>query len=429
MAAIVLLADDLTGASDTGVQLVRRGLRTVVFFDLPDPSTWSELDAVAVDTHSRHLPADVAYERVRRAAERLQEAAPRHVYKKVDSTLRGNVGVEIDAVMDAFGYEMAAVAPAFPRLGRTTVSGVHYLNGVPVAETDVGRDPIAPVHESNLVQLLGSQSRRSAGLVDVSALDIGPEAIRDRVEQLADHGARILVFDAQTESHLQQVADALASWEKRFLWVGSAGLAEHLPDALGLQGRASGEVSATAADSPILLVVGSASSVTREQVAVLRAHPSVDVVDLDPLRIASGGSVGAVEARRLGDLLISALVSGRDAALVAGTGMDAVAEPAVADERTSSLNVAQATAAALGEVAGRAISAQRIGGLVLTGGDTARAVCQRLGVTGIQLLGEVEPGVPLGRLTGGGGWLAVTKAGAFGSAGTLVHALRALKRE
>lgn len=121
---IAIIADDLTGASDSGVQFARKGLRTAVLFDSSRlAADIQQVDTVALDTDSRALTADQARSRAEQAARRLSSAGVAHFYKKVDSTLRGNPGAEVDGVMNAVAFDLAVVAPAFPRLGRTTVGG------------------------------------------------------------------------------------------------------------------------------------------------------------------------------------------------------------------------------------------------------------------------------------------------------------------
>src|ERR671932_2417042 len=119
-----VIADDLTGAADAGVQLVRAGYRTAVIFygerALPD-----DLDALAFDTDSRAMPAGFAAKRVVETVRAVREA--RLVYKKLDSTLRGNVAAELAAAFGAAGRERAVVAPAFPAAGRNTVGGTQLV--------------------------------------------------------------------------------------------------------------------------------------------------------------------------------------------------------------------------------------------------------------------------------------------------------------
>src|SRR3712207_1977795 len=147
MPAIAIIADDLTGAADSGVQLVRAGYRTaVVFRGCPVPSE-SDLDAVALDTDSRPMPAGFAAKRVVEAANAVRDA--RIVYKKMDSTLRGPVAAELVAALEATGHRTAVVAPAFPAAGRTTVGGVQLIRGAPVHETGFAEDPKTPVREAH----------------------------------------------------------------------------------------------------------------------------------------------------------------------------------------------------------------------------------------------------------------------------------------
>jgi len=416
---IALIADDLTGASDAGVQFARRGLVTRVLFDLADPAATRGVEALAVDTDSRALPPRAAYARVRQLADQLRSARPEHLYKKVDSTLRGNLGAEIDAVMDAFGLPLAIVAPAFPALGRTTRQSVHHLHGTPVHQTEIGRDPRAPVRESNVVRLLESQSQRRAGAVPLGTVAQGPGAIRRRVDEQAGGGVALLVCDAETDGGLRAIAEALGH-RRDLLWVGSAGLAEALAEPLRLTSRLARAPEDAAPVGPVLLVAGSLSATTRQQVAAVAARPGVATVELDPLALLAGADGGRAESARCRGALRSALANGSDCVLAVGAG---------GRNQNQNRDAADRIADALGSLAAGCARAYPLGGLILTGGDTARAVCRHLGVTGVDLLSEVEPGVPLGRLVGQTAprLLAVTKAGAFGSEDTLVHALGRLK--
>ena len=414
---IALIADDLTGASDAGVQFARRGLATHVVFDVPEGACTADVEALAVDTETRAVSPAEAYRRVRDVADRLCAMQPDHVYKKVDSTLRGNLGAEIDAVLDAFDLQLqlAIVAPAYPIMERTTRDGTHRLHGTPVHETEIGRDPKTPVRESNLVRLLESGSRRTPALVSLQTVERGPQAIRDEVDALARRGVSLVVCDAETDRALRAVGKSLAG-RRGVLWVGSAGLAEHLAELLELPQRTYVAPAIDASDGPVLLVAGSVSEITRQQVATLTAQRDTTVVALHPSVLIGRDAACSAESDRGRDTVRATLAAGRDCALVI--------EPcAVRTEGAHEL------AEALGRVAADAARSHRLRGLILTGGDTARAVCRHLGVSGIHLLAEVQPGVPLGRLVGNSAvqLLAVTKAGAFGSERTLLDALDRLK--
>lgn len=372
---VAVIADDLTGASDAGVQFAHRGLQTLVVLDRLQTLPPDRAQAIAVDTDTRGVPPDVAYARVREVAKQLRELRPDLVYKKIDSTLRGNVAVEIEAVMAAFGFELAIVAPAYPAQGRTTRDGIHYLRGVPVHQAEPGHDSRAPVRDADLMRMLGTASRRRVSLIGLDMIRGGPHAIQTSV---AD-GASLLVCDAETDADLRHIVRGLAD-RRHVLWVGSAGLAEHLVELPRVSRRVSIE-----AEGPILVVSGSLSEVTRRQISALAEHACIYGVD-----------------------------QSADLHAVLGVGWDAVlvgrSEP-------------------VAKLAAECVRAGHVGGLVLTGGETARAACRELGVATIQLLGEVEPGVPLGVLVGSTASRlpVVTKAGAFGSDTTLLRALQTLK--
>lgn len=141
MAKLGVIADDLTGANDTGVQFSKQGLKTIVLSKADSLVELSkQADVIVLDTESRALSKQDAYERVKEAANRLVEAKISIIYKKIDSTLKGNIGAEIDAVMDATGINPAIVVPAFPANKRVTVGGYQLVNQIPLGKTEASRD-------------------------------------------------------------------------------------------------------------------------------------------------------------------------------------------------------------------------------------------------------------------------------------------------
>jgi len=432
MARIAIIADDLTGASDTGVQFARKGLPTRVLFDAAAlDKVPAGAEAVAIDTDSRAIAPSEARERSRMAAEYVRRAGIEHVFKKADSTLRGNLGPEIDGILAELDVDVAVAALAFPRLGRTTVGGRHYLRGLPLEETEIANDPKAPVRQSLIGKLIESQAPRKTGGIGLEVLRSGPSAVLAALAALRAAGAEVIIFDAAEEEDLERMARAVAGSGLRVLWVGSAGLADYLPAVLGLGAPRGGSEAApanTGVGGPVMLVAGSVSPTTRAQVGSVQQEPGVAAVELNP-RAIFGEADGELERCEL--LLAAALSESRDVALVSGTLPEQVTGSREAGARLGldATAVSDRIAAALGEVTARLVGRFAMRGLVLTGGDTAKAVCRRLGVSGLEVLHELEPGVPLSRMTGGGNLLVVTKAGAFGTAETLVRALKMLKGE
>jgi uncharacterized protein YgbK (DUF1537 family) len=386
---VAIIADDLTGAADTGVQLARAGYRTAVAFrDAPIPPS-EDLDAVALDTDSRAMPAGFAARRVL-AATRAVRATPL-IYKKLDSTLRGPIAAELSAALSASGREHAIVAPAFPAAGRTTVEGVQLVRGVPVHETEAKDDPRTPVREGHLPTLLAA-AFSSVELLGVRDL-ADPSTVRRALED-----AVCVVADAAREEDLEALVRAVPD-PYGVLWAGSAGLAV----ALGRMypGPSAGEpLSVPAPARRVLVVVGSLSGVARKQLRSLEEHGCAAA---PVTKDGSGEALGSVrKALSRGTCAVVHSVEERDAS-------DA--------------------GAVVGVMSGivEALSEEGLfDGLVLTGGETAVGVARRLGAVGIRLEGELEPGIPLGRLIGPRPYRVITKAGAFGEAGTLVAAAETL---
>ena len=352
-----------------------------------------DLDAVVFDTDSRAMPAGFAAKRVLDAAHVAREA--RIVYKKLDSTLRGNIAAELAAALGGARRDRVVVAPAFPAAGRTTVGGIQRVHGVPVDETEMANDPQTPVKEAHVPSLL-AHAFSSVGAL--GADDIAdPELVRGALEDY-----ECVVADAERDADLEALVRAVPD-PARVLWAGSAGLA------LALGSVYPGPCAETAGVQrapvrPVLVVVGSLSGVVREQVRrLVEAHGAVDV----PVEGKGPNAVQrAVEAAR-------EVLSGRTCAVVHSP-----------EERVAS---SESVLGSLSEVTALLSEEGLFEGLVLTGGATAVGVARRLGASGIRLEGEVETGVPVGALIGPRPYPVVTKAGGFGGPDTLVGAVETLE--
>lgn len=257
MVKLLIIADDFTGALDTGVQFAARGARTCV---VTDPAydfsrAGSELQVLVLDAETRHLAPEAAYGVVRRAAESALDAGFTHIYKKTDSALRGNVGAELTAVLDAAGAERIAFVPALPKMNRITRRGIHYIDGVPAAESVFGRDPFEPVRESSVAEIIAAQSETA---VEVHGLE----------ETAAPGRPGIQVYDAETDSDLLRIGRQLGREGLR-LSAGCAGFAAALAEILDLRGTPPVLPDLVPA---LFVACGSVNPVTLRQMAVAEAH-------------------------------------------------------------------------------------------------------------------------------------------------------------
>jgi uncharacterized protein YgbK (DUF1537 family) len=422
---IAVLADDLTGANDTGVQFAKQGLKTIVLMSA-DQSPWNlDADVVVVDTQSRALPPDAAYEQVAKTALLFKDRSRfQAIYKKIDSTLRGNIGKEIDAVMDVCGQEMAIVAPAFPKNGRIMVGGYHLLQGVPLEATEIARDPKCPIQESHLPTLLSEQTKRKVGHIGIKNIMAGLDSVLEEIKEMYANDRRIFVCDVWQEEHFKMIILAAVRSERQILWVGSAGLAEYLPAALGLD-------VAVGKKDPVVVLAGSVSTITRDQISKLKQRPEVVYLELDPSLLLEQ-KTAAAEIRRCFNFSIRAIKTGKDVVIASAYSDDIVSKT---KEKGLSLGLssqqtAESVANAFGELCREVATNVTLSGLVLTGGDIAVSSCSLLSAKGIAVVQEVAPGIPMGLLKGGpcDGLRVVTKAGAFGAEDALCKAVDSLKQ-
>ena len=161
-ATIGIIADDLTGANDTALQFHLRGCNTQILLDYSTvPESTLNTQAWAISTETRNLPGAEAAKIVSSAARMLKDNLNvEYFYKKIDSTLRGNIAQEALAVLNKLGWDTAIILPAFPTEGRITVGGYHLLRGIPIERTEVARDPKCPIYESHIPSLLKKQLDR-----------------------------------------------------------------------------------------------------------------------------------------------------------------------------------------------------------------------------------------------------------------------------
>jgi len=432
MTRLAILADDLSSATDCGAQVVRSGLSVVVplqGYSLPIQARAAQV--ISVDTDSRSLSAERAYAKVRTAAQQLVTEGWTHFYKSVDSTLRGNLGAEIEAVLDIVKSDCAIIAPAFPKYGRTTVDGMQYLHSRPLHETEFGTDPTAPVKDADIARRLAEGSRRKAGRLTLDQLRSGPTQIKSTVQGLLAQGIELVVVDIAEQDDLKRICLGLSQSDLRIVWVGSTGLAEFVPLALEV-----GSTSDTLSRDhpldprPALALVGSASETTREQLGYAQTNNQLNVICLDPARMIQNGTIAATELEQAGSNLRAAIDSGHDAALVVSASRDEIAatQQLGAKLNLSAAQVAQRIVDGLAQAGSRLVREGQISGIVATGGDTANALCNALGAQALEILGEVEAGIPIMRLLGEQSLPLVTKAGGFGSPAAMGAALVKVKQ-
>jgi uncharacterized protein YgbK (DUF1537 family) len=440
-----IVADDLTGACDTGHEFAARGHRTRVLVDgRDDDESDTAVDALVVNTDSRYDPPETAATAVRAAVESRSCGV---VYKKVDSTLRGNFGAEVAAALSALedrppaaadegGVErapLAVVAPAYPGAGRTTACGHHLVDGALVTDPEVGLNRGNGPTSSHLPSLFDDCAYPVVG-VGIESVAEGAAAVAERFRSLPDR-PQITTVDATHERHLSAVAAAARRIERPVLYVGSAGLARHVElSTATTDGRATddggADRAATGRDgSDAEGVLGVVGSVAETTLRGLDALPDRAVVAVDPVMAVETPDAAA---ERAAERIRTVIDADGWAVVTAATDRAAVDDALAAGDEAglSDRAVRERIANVLAETAAAVVAGRRPRGLFLTGGDTAMTVLDALGARAIDLGGEaVETGIPLGTIESGAadGTALVTRAGAFGDSETIMTCLDRLR--
>lgn len=419
MAQVLVVADDLTGANATGARFADAGLRAATVTPGHVTAAVGTYDVVVTNTDSRHLPVERAAALVRDVVEAVGPV--RLVVKRADTTLRGNVGAELEAAWRVVRDRTppptpvrVLLVPAHPESHRVTVDGIQLLDGVPLEHTELAHDPDSPMRTSVVADIVAAQSRLAVRHVPIRHI-----TSPNLAELIVAGDEPVVLCDALTGAHLHAIADAAAEAHRRTgtVWVavdpGPAGAL--LATALGVRGDDS-------AAGPLLAVSASATDLTRRQLTRLTDSATTVRVDVSVTDLCRGGA----DRRRAVAAEIGAALRGRafpDTVLVSTVSGENRSELSAAERRALPAALAEAVATAVTE-------SRRPSGLYTTGGAATAAVLEALGARLLDVRGEVVPLAVHGVLVGGAldGVPIVTKGGLVGNDDTAVTCLRELRR-
>ncbi len=401
---IALIADDLTGSLDTGLQFRKKGLTTLVPLDWSRPLPRAQ--ALVLNTHSRNLAGDLAYRKVFRICRRLKA---RGIYKKIDSTMRGNVGKEALAILDSQKIAKAIVVPTVPVMGRAVEGGILRVHGTALLKTAYARDPFHPIWTSRVSSLLEKETGEPVGFIGIKEVRKGPSYLAQKIQKAP---ARLLSLDAVLQSDLKIIAQACSFLPGQVLPCGSVGLADELNLPLQREDR---RLKKGGPRRPLLIISASRNPTTANQIEIARNHSRFPMVEPDLARLTNPRTSGS-EAKAAAQRLLEVLSRG-DGAVLTTTFL----EHLHGKETMIPKILGKAAVSLLGKL--------RLGGLVLTGGDLAMGVCERLSSSALRIEEEVLPGIPCSTLTDGPfkGLRMVTKAGGFGEKDALWRIIQYLR--
>lgn len=420
----IIIADDLTGANDTALQFFKQGYSARIIIDFnQDFSLCENVDVWSVTTESRNTDKDTALHRVTKVSEKLKEKLNiENYYKKIDSTLRGNTGVEIAALLETSGKEVALVAPAYIEENRTTLGAYQLLGGIPIERTQCALDPKAPIYESYIPDILKKDLNHAfenlIGIIDFKIISKGAGPIILKLNELVQSGKKIIVLDAMSNVDLEQIALAINKSSYDILPCGSAGLAsainkiydtdkknehiEHLPDFANL------------------IISGSATQLTLTQIGKLKeTSPDIHFIDLTLKDILDGINDNLINeiCEKLNskiDVVVHSSYLNNE--IISEKGKELLIDAGIAKNEISS-KITDYLADLLYEIN---LKSKFI--LMTIGGETSYKCAFKINSAYLEIIDNIMPAIPL--CIDANGKIIVTKSGNFGNCDTLINVLK-----
>lgn len=443
MPLIGAVADDLTGATTTGVLLARSKARTAVYFNeeaAQKAEGVNELDAILISSNSRPLPANEAYDKVKSATIALKNMGVKYFSKRIDTTLRGGVGIEVDAMLDQVGEDaVAVVVPAMPQSRRILVGGYSVIDGVALINTPVAQDVRTPVKENYIPRLLSGQTRRKVGLVTLDKVLAGEEAIEEALREQREQGCGVIVVDGITLEDVEEIAKACIALKWNVVAVDPGPFTSKLAFYRDLIQAEEPNIPPEADETgkTVLIAAGSATPVTKRQMEVLCQDERHVRVSVEPIPLIEGGETALSEVQKAVDRAVELLESdSQPRAILFETALHGELLNLTEEDNKRhyaggmSANRINAGLGAIISNVLEAVGREKIAGLYTTGGDTMVNVCYQLGVECLEVMDYVIPQTDVGRLVGSHDGLPVVgKGGLTGNDNTACDIVARLFRE
>ncbi|HEY9075545.1 MAG TPA: four-carbon acid sugar kinase family protein [Anaerolineaceae bacterium] len=427
-----VVADDLTGSNDIGIMFAKAGYLTEIYtFDPQNEASTrrmagSQAAVMIVNTNARLLPAEQAYQRAFLATQMLKQLGCHQFYNKTCSVLRGPVGAYFDGMLDALAQNFALVIAGFPKNHRLTIHGIHYVGGLPLAESEFRDDPIHPMLRSNLVDILQGQTKRQVARVDCDVIRQGVDAVAAAIAGVR-HNCNYLVMDVPDQGALRTIAQAAVGEP---VFCGSSGLAEELAHIWGVQPhQQNGMCPPGSKGGGILVASGSLMPQSRAQIAWLKTQ-GIPVIEFDPVAILDETRLPVAVAQAV-DRLALLVNAGRDVVFCMPNHPEIVTQIQVTAQQQgiARVTLGNRVSQILAEIIEKVVACTSLDRLIVAGGETSAAVCSRLGIFGFRLLQEIEPGLPSCQALSGREMILVLKSGSFGSPEFFGKAIQTLRKD
>jgi len=443
MCKIGIVADDLTGATTVGVLLAKAGISTAAFFDEQSLDAANGQQAIVLSSDSRALKKEDAQQKVKSAVLALKEQGAIYFSKRIDTTMRGGIGFEVDAMLEELEPDTIAVmVPAMPQSRRVVVGGYSIIDGMALSRTPVANDVRTPVRQTHVPTLMSQQTEHKVGFVAFGALLDGMDALKQALTSEREKGAKVIVVDSVTIEDVEAIAKAVTELNWNVLAIDPGPFSEKLAIVRGFaaenhtpctEENCNQEINGT-----VLAVAGSATPVTKVQLKALLEEQGENAcqIPVGAVALIDKKNTASIEVKRAAAKTLQVVAEQKPNVIVLETALTGGTLNLSAKEEEFGLQPGEAANninIGLGEVVSQVLANELddIRGIYMTGGDTMVHVLQVLGAKGIELIDYVIPQADLGRIIGGkyDGLVVVGKGGLTGADDTAISIVKRIFKE
>lgn len=420
-----VIADDLTGANATGVRLSKQGFLTQTKVHYEQEIFESDYNAVCIDTDSRYTDKVTTETRVKKVLENLSQWQADIICKRIDSTVRGNIGIEIDSMLNFLGEKaISIVVASFPDSNRITAGGYLLVNGVPVQETDVAKDPVNPLKNSFIPDIIAGQSEHDVAHIGLDIVLAGRRAILKTLEAAISDQKRIIVFDAVTNEEIENIAQAMVNIEDYKLIPTDPGPLTATYSSLFTK--------QSSQDKRVIATIGSVTSNTEKQLQYLISKINVEPIYVDALHLVENVENWEAEVNKIVEkalekiendelIIITSMPPGKEQ-----LDLGQIAKHQKQNEEYLAKRITDGLAKITRQIVEQ--SPIKINGIFSCGGDVTASICSVTEAKGIELIDEVQPLLAYGKFVEGhfNGIPLVTKGGMAGDQKAIYTSIKQL---
>lgn len=402
MVKYAVIADDLTGANATGALLKKLKLKTVNLINSSNEMCFNKekYEAIVCSTDSRAMNPKEAYDKVFNMVKIIKNEEIKIYNKRIDSTLRGNIGAEIDAILEGLGEErIAVIVPSFPDAGRKAIGGYLLVNGNPLEESDAANDPKKPISTSVIKKIIEKQTKYELGYIDLETVMKGKNFIKESFYNLHKECKRLIILDAVNNKNLEIIAKALIETDLKFVTVDPG------PFTAAVAKEFIKEETHIYEGKKVLMSVGSITNTTKIQLDKIVKDFNVVKVNINTEKLLNGKKEQQIEMERVEKYI----TKNKDNSTIFCIAIDSIYPTDRVDlnsiakkQNTTKEELSLKINDSIAEISFRILkNISNMEGIFSSGGDISVAICKKFKSIGLDLLGEVIPLAAYGSFIGG----------------------------